>query len=51
MPSIGTICLRIPLWSPTLIGLNSSLPTLIGIAGERKQFLTYTQQTIRAKLE
>jgi hypothetical protein len=51
MSSIGTLSLRIPVQSPTLIGLDFPLTTLIGIAGKRKQFLTYTQKTARAKLE
>jgi hypothetical protein len=51
MPSIGALNLRIPVWSSTLIGLNFPLTTLIGIVGKRKQFLTCTQKTARAKLE
>jgi hypothetical protein len=51
MPSIDVLSLRIPVRSPTLIGLNFSLTTLIGIAGKRKQFLTCTRKTTRAKLE
>jgi hypothetical protein len=51
MPSIGALSLRIPVQSPTLVGLDFPLTTLIDIAGKRKQFLTYTQKTIRAKLE
>jgi hypothetical protein len=51
MPSIGTLSLRIPVRCPTLVGLDFPLTTLIGITGKRKQFLTYTQKTIRAKLE
>jgi hypothetical protein len=51
MPSIGTLSLKIPVWSLTLIGLNFLLTTLIGIASKRKQLLTYTQKTTRAKLE
>jgi hypothetical protein len=31
--------------------LDLPLATLIGIAGKRKQLLTYTQETTRAKLE
>jgi hypothetical protein len=31
--------------------LDFPLATLIGIAGKRKQFLTYTQKIARAKLE
>jgi hypothetical protein len=51
MPSIKTLSLRIHIWSPTLIGLDFPLTTLIGIAGKRKQFLTCTQKIARAKLE
>jgi hypothetical protein len=51
MPSIGALSLRIPVQSPTLIGLDFPLTNLVGIAGKRKQFLTYTQKTTRAKLE
>jgi hypothetical protein len=38
-------------WSPTLIGLDVPLTTLVGITRKRKQLLTYTQETTRAKLE
>jgi hypothetical protein len=51
MPSIGTLSLRIPLQSPTLISLDFPLTTLVGITGKRKQFLTYTQKIARAKIE
>jgi hypothetical protein len=51
MPSISALSLRIPLRSPTLIGLDFPLTTLIDIAEKRKQFLTYIQEIIRAKLE
>jgi hypothetical protein len=51
MPSIDALSLRIPVQSPTLIGLDFPLTTLISIAGKRKQFLTCTQKTARAKLE
>jgi hypothetical protein len=51
MPSIGALSLRIPVQSPTLIGVDFPLTPLIGIAGKRKQFLTCTQKTTRAKLE
>jgi hypothetical protein len=51
MPSIGALSLRVPVRSPTLNGLDFPLTTLIGIVGKRKQFLTYTQKTTRAKLE
>jgi hypothetical protein len=44
MPSIGALSLRILIQSPTLICLDFSLTTLIGIAEKRKQFLTYTQE-------
>jgi hypothetical protein len=51
MSSIDTLSLRIPIRSSTLIGLDFPLTTLIGIVGKRKQLLTYTQETTRAKLE
>jgi hypothetical protein len=51
MPSIGTLSLRIPVQSPTLIGLDFPLTTLISIAGKRKQFLTCTWKIAREKLE
>jgi hypothetical protein len=51
MPSIGILSLGISVWSPTLVGLNFPLATLVGIAGKRKQFLTCTQKIARAKLE
>jgi hypothetical protein len=51
MPSISALSLRIPIRSPTLIGLDLPLTTLIGITGKRKQFLTYTQEITRAKFE
>jgi hypothetical protein len=51
MPSIGIISLGIPVRSSTLGGLDFPLATLVGIAGKRKQFLTCTQKTTRAKLE
>jgi hypothetical protein len=51
MPSIGILSLRIPVWSPTLIGLDFPLTTLVGITGKRKQFLTCTQKIARANLE
>jgi hypothetical protein len=51
MPSIDALCLRIPVWSPTLIGLDFPLTTLMDLAGKRKQFLTCTQKTTREKLE
>jgi hypothetical protein len=43
--------MRIPVQSPSLIGLDFPLATLVGIAGKRKQLLTCTQKTTRAKLE
>jgi hypothetical protein len=49
--SIGALSLRILVRSPTLIGLDFPLTTLISITGKRKQFLTCTQKTTRAKLE
>jgi hypothetical protein len=51
MPSISVLSLRILVWSPTLIGLDFPLTTLVDITGKRKQFLTYTQKITRAKLE
>jgi hypothetical protein len=51
MSSIGVLSLRIPVRSPTIIGLNFPLTTLIGITGKRKQFLNCTQKITRAKLE
>jgi hypothetical protein len=51
MPSIGVLSLRILVQSPTLIGLDFPLTTLISIASKRKQFLTCTQKIARAKLE
>jgi hypothetical protein len=51
MSSIGILSLRISVRSPTLLGLDFPLTTLVGIAGKRKQLLTYTQKTTRAKLE
>jgi hypothetical protein len=51
MTSISALSLRNPVWSPILIGLDFPLTTLIGIAKKRKQFLTCTQKTTRAKLE
>jgi hypothetical protein len=51
MSSIDTLSLRIPIRSPSLIGLDFPLTTLRGITGKRKQFLNYTQKTTRAKLE
>jgi hypothetical protein len=51
MPSIGALSLRIPVRSPTLIGLDFPLTTLVGITGKRKQFLTCTQEITRAKFE
>jgi hypothetical protein len=51
MSSIGAPSLRIPVWSPTLIGLDFPMKILISITGKRKQFLTCTQKTARAKLE
>jgi hypothetical protein len=51
MSSIDILSLRIPVWNPTLIGLDFPLTTLVAIAGKRKQFLTCTQKIARAKLE
>jgi hypothetical protein len=51
MPSIGILSLGIPVRSPTLVGLDFPLATLVGITDKRKQFLTYTQKIARANLE
>jgi hypothetical protein len=51
MPSIGILSLGIPVRSPTLVGLDFPLTTLVGIAGKKKQFITYTQKIARAKIE
>jgi hypothetical protein len=51
MPSIGALSMRIPVRSPTLIGLDFPLTTLIGIVGKRTQLLTCTEKTTRANLE
>jgi hypothetical protein len=51
MTFISALSLKIPVRSPTLIGLDFPLTTLIGIAGKRKQFLTCTQKIARVKLE
>jgi hypothetical protein len=51
MSSIDALSLRIPVQSPTLIGLDFPLTTLVGITGKRKQFLTCTQKIARAKLK
>jgi hypothetical protein len=51
MLSIGTLSLRILVWSSSLIGLDLPMTTLVEITGKRKQLLTYTQKIIRAKLE
>jgi hypothetical protein len=44
MPSLYAISLRIPVQSPTLIGLDFPLTTLAGITRKMKQFLTCTQE-------
>jgi hypothetical protein len=36
MPSIGALSLRIPVWSPTLDGLDFPLTTPVGITDKRK---------------
>jgi hypothetical protein len=51
MSSIGILSLSIPVWSPTLIGLDFPPTALVGITGKREQFLTCTQKAARAKLE
>jgi hypothetical protein len=47
----SALSLRIPVRCPTLIGLYLPLTTLIGIDEKRKQLLTCTHETTRAKLE
>jgi hypothetical protein len=42
MSSISTLSLRIPVWCPTLIGLDLPLTTLVDMAGKRKKLLTCT---------
>jgi hypothetical protein len=51
MSSIGALSLRIPVRSPTLVGLDFPPTTLVGIADKRKQLLTCTQKAARAKLD
>jgi hypothetical protein len=51
MTSIDALRLRIPVWSPTLNGLDLPLTTLIAIARKRKQILTCTQKATRVKFE
>jgi hypothetical protein len=51
MSSINALSLGITVWCPALIGLDVPLATLIGITRKRKQLLTCTQETTRAKLE
>jgi hypothetical protein len=51
MPSISALSLRIPVRCPTHIGFDLPLTALIGITRKRKQLLTCTQETTRAKLE
>jgi hypothetical protein len=54
MSSIGALSLRIPVRSPSLVGLDFPQTTLVGIAGKRKQLLTCltcTQKAARAKLD
>jgi hypothetical protein len=51
MSSISALILRIPIRSPTLIGLDLPLTTLIGITEQRRQILTCIKETRKAKLE
>jgi hypothetical protein len=44
MSSLGALSLRIPVQSPTLIGLDFPLITLADITEKTKQFLTCTQE-------
>jgi hypothetical protein len=50
MSCIDHLSLWVPVRIPTLIGLDLPLTPLIDIAGKR-ELLTYTQDTTRAKLE
>jgi hypothetical protein len=49
MSYINALSLRISVRSPTLIGLDVPLTTLIGITGKRKKLLTY--ETTKVNLE
>jgi hypothetical protein len=49
MPSINALSLRIPVRSPTLIGLDFPLTTLIDIIGKRKQFITCIEKNHKSK--
>jgi hypothetical protein len=51
MSSINALSLGILVRSPTLLGLDFPLTTLIGITGKWKQILTCTQKTTSAMLE
>jgi hypothetical protein len=51
MSPTSVLSLRIPVKSPTLMGLDFPLTTLIGITGKRKQFLACTQKIAIGKLE
>jgi ABC-type molybdenum transport system ATPase subunit/photorepair protein PhrA len=51
MSFIGALSLRALVQSPTLISLDFPITTLVDIADKRKQLLTCTQKTTRAKLE
>jgi hypothetical protein len=51
MSSIDILSLRIPEWSPTLIGLDFPLTTLVDITDKRKHLLTCAQKITRAKLK
>jgi hypothetical protein len=51
MLSIDALGLRVPIQSPALISLDHPLTALVGIAEKRKQILTCTQETTKAKLE
>jgi hypothetical protein len=51
MSSIDILSLGILVRSPTLVGLDFPLATLVDIAGKRKQFLTCIQKIARVKLE
>jgi hypothetical protein len=48
---INALSLRIPVWCPTLVGLDLPPVSFIGITKKRKKLLTCTHETTIAKLE
>jgi hypothetical protein len=51
MTFINVLSLQVPVWRPTLIGLDLPLTPFIDIVGKRKKIITCTQAITRAKLE